>query len=112
MSTAAAGDDPSVSVKRNNAIPAVPTDPCLRAVESLPILGVNPGAMLPSTGFAFTRPMTFGRPKRRRCDANHVSAEAAGGGLFHFTVTVITGDMIGGLNGMWVQSPSTSCSVC
>ncbi len=82
MSTAAAGDDPSVSVERNNAITAVPTNPGLRPAESLRVLGVDAGAMLPSTGFAFTRRRTIGRPKRRRCDANHVSAEAAGGGLF------------------------------
>jgi hypothetical protein len=30
----------------------------------------------------------------------------------YFTVTVITGDMIGGLNGICDRSPSTSCSVC
>jgi len=32
--------------------------------------------------------------------------------LSYFTVTVMTGDMIGGLNGICVQSPSTSCRVC
>src|SRR5262252_3129693 len=30
----------------------------------------------------------------------------------YFTVTVIVSDITGGTCGMWLQSPSTSCSVC
>jgi len=48
-----------------------------------------------------------------RCNAYHVSADHDVGEFRrYFTVTVMTGDMTGGLKGMCVQSPSTSWSVC
>ena len=77
-------------------------------------------------GWAKSRSQGRPRGQPRKSDFAHVEAKPAvayldkirvtsprmTAGCVYFTVTVTGSDITGGTSGMWLQSPSTSCSVC